>query len=287
MPNLHQYVQSTKEQPNGQLSGEFCALPGDGAYVLDEVAEGQRNVRVGKYLGPYKSSDRKEEYGDIQEKENIKIDSPYLEEPGSHGDGVGLGLAEDQIKGALHSRHDDGDLCPVGVAYVIEAVLCIIASGHLAGIIIPILMDVVETGELTIGANPMGVESGIQHHPSVMRFYFHDIMGCPDAACLHLSDANGVVIRLKYHGHDLGIAAAGALGSHQVDRCAMKEIRAGTEEAGAFEYGSPVAHQVMAGSHGFYENRVLCIIAVQAIVDAAFDGSEKPVLIGGFHFEIK
>jgi len=178
-------------------------LPCDGAHVFDEVAECQRNVWIWEYLGPYKSSDREEEDGDIQEKDNVEIDRIYLEEPGPHGDGVGLFSAKDQIKKALDTRHDDGDLCPVGIAYVIEAVLHIIAFGYLTGIIIPIIVYVIEACELTIGANPMGIESRIQHNPSVMSLYFDDIMSCPYAACLHLGDADGIVIRLEYHGHDL------------------------------------------------------------------------------------
>jgi hypothetical protein len=148
-------------------------------------------------------------------------------------------------------------------------------------------MYVVEAGELTIGANPMGVERRIQYDPSMMRFYLHDIMGCPGAACFHLGDADGIVICLKYHGHDLGVAATGALGCHQVDRSAMKEIGLGTEQAGAFEYGGPVAHEVMTGGHGLYQNRVLRVVAVEPVVNAAFYGSKKSVLVCGLHFEVK
>jgi hypothetical protein len=67
----------------------------------------------------------------------------------------------------------------------------------------------------------------------------------------------------------------------------MKEIGPGTEEAGTFEYGLSVAHQVVAGGHGLYENGILCIVTVQPAVDAAFYGSKKSVLVSSFHFEVK
>jgi hypothetical protein len=94
------------------------------------------------------------------------------------------------------------------------------------------------------------------------------------------------MIGFEYPGENLGIAATGAAGCHQVECGGMNDIgfraHIATGEGRTF-----VAHQVIAGIHCFDRQRIGIVIGVQVSVDRRFYGSKQTILVKGFHLEIE
>ena len=66
----------------------------------------------------------------------------------------------------------------------------------------------------------------------------------------------------------------------------MEEVRLRAEIA-VGKNRSFIAHQVIADVHGFYGNRVGNVVAVELIINAYLNGSEKSIFVRRVHFEIK
>jgi hypothetical protein len=195
--------------------------------------------------------------------------------------------AEKEIERPLDRREQDRNFCPVAVPHAFVMIGEVVIFRHLFRLIRPVVLHVLETGEMVIGADKTKVIGGIEYDPTVTGLHFDEIMGRVDTGGFHLGDAYGIMKGLEYAGEDGGIAATGAFGGHEINGSGLKKIRLGAcHRLGITEHEGPVAHQKVAGMHRLDHDGILGIVGVDLVVDIIFYGKEKTSLVRSLHFEI-
>lgn len=211
---------------------------------------------------------------DLENEENVEPDAIAVQKDGPYRHAVRSFGADEQGKHFLDKGKKDRDLRPVGIADVFITIVQVIAGRDLAAIVWPVLVNVGEAGQLGIGPYEIKVEGRVEHHPMFAVVGFYDVVSAVMALGQHLTDAYGEIEGADNSGEDLGIAAAGSVGGHQVDGCGMEETVLGAEETAVGKGGGPVIHEVIAIMHSLYEERIGIVVDIQPGLDVRFDRRE-------------